>query len=429
MVTHLRTLFATFSLLLALSSLLAQDEPSRIWAIRIAGNRVTQSELIEREMTSKVGMPVESSRLEADRRRLMSLGLFNHVDIAVVADQGRVVLRVTVTERFYIYPLPILAYDPLDPKRRVVGLRLHHDNFRGYGERLSIAYWDGYQNGASILHRDPWFSIKGAFGVQIFGLTNRRELARPDTTGYVDTQTDLVALRLQHRLHQRSWIGFEGQWEERYSKAAFYTLAGSGRDRLMVGRVFFEADGRDHIYYPSSGYYLLAMTESDMMIDTSHVFHLQLIDLRAYRPVGGVILAGRFYAENSLRQLPYYRRLEISPVNIRSKQTENLLGLGLAALNLETRFNLLPLRYINGPNWALVGPYVQNMKFSIEGLLFLDNAVVRRVAPQKELTLRAWGGGLQFQLPYVETARIVAGWNPESRLGDPFLHASLDVTF
>ncbi|MBM3326191.1 MAG: hypothetical protein FJY65_04300 [Calditrichaeota bacterium] len=400
-----------------------------IWAIKVVGNRVTSAELIRREMTLKPGMAADRETIDDNRLHLMSLGLFNYVAISLASDQGRAVAIVKVTEKLYVYPFPIFDYDPLEPKRRIFGVRFIHDNFRGAGERLNLAWWDGYQRGMSFLHRDPWFSIRGLYGVRLMGLVNEREIKDPNSGEYVKTKTELLLTRIKRRISRRAWLGLEFQWEERSSKAQFYTLAGKGRDKLTVGRIIFEDNIRDYIYYPTEGYYIAVAVEGNRMVDTTYSFFRQQVDIRAYRPLSGVILAGRLWLENSRGALPYYRRLELTTNEVRSDEAAGLLGTTTAALNIELRFNILPLTYISLPDWYLIGPYVKNLKFSLEGLLFVDRGWVRRSPPLPAKHLTAGGAGVQFQLPYVETARILAGWGGNDKLLTPLLILGVNVTF
>ena len=102
-----------------------------------------------------------------------------------------------------------------------------------------------------------------------------------------------------------------------------------------------------------------------------------------------------------------------------------------AAGNLEFRFNILPVRYFSLGSIPLAGPYLVNMRFSIEGVLFLD-AGYARYSEEGEVVdneMYAWGGGVQFQLPYVQVAHVLVGWSPEQKLGDPSTTVGIGVTF
>ncbi len=404
------------------------DDTPTIWAIKIIGNRITSNELIRREMTLKPGMVADKEAIEKDRLRLMSLGLFNYVDISLSSDLGRAVLIVKVSEKLYIYPYPIFDYDPLEPRKRVFGIRLRHDNLRGTGEQLSLAWWNGYQQGISFLHRDPWFSIGGRYGVRLMGLYNQREIKNPEDGQYVKTTKELLLVRIKHRISYELWMGVEVQWEEHSSKAQFYTISNKGRDKLISGRILLEKDKRDYVFYPKEGYFITAVIEGNRMVDTTHTFFHQQIDARIYHTLNNLTLAGRIWLDNSQDSLPYYRRLELTTNEIRSNDIWGLTGLRTIALNCEFRFNIIPLTYFNLPNWYLIGPYLQNLKFSTEGLIFFDYGYVQ-TGTKNGRYLSALGLGCQFQIPHLEIGKILLGWDRSDKFSTPLLILGINVTF
>jgi outer membrane protein assembly factor BamA len=401
-----------------------------VFAVKIVGNKITSSEMINREMMLKPGVIATHEKIEADRLHLLSLGLFNHVDISLANDQGRAVVLVQVTEKFYIYPVPVIRYDPLAPKRRILGLEIHNDNFRGNGENLTLAWWDGYERGAYLWHRDRWYSINGKYGISSRLFYTDNELSGADGSQFT-ARTEAFLTRVARRIGRASMFGIEGEWEERSAKSDFYTLSKSGRDRLLSTRFMLEDEERDFVYYPTAGHYLSAVTEIGKMIDTGHTYFIQSVDLRAYQTFGGCILAGRFWTKVSYRNLPYYRLIELSTKDVRSKEPIGVLGKRIASTSLELRFNILKMRYFSYPDVIYFGEYLRRMKFSVEGVFFGDQGYVggRFSSAISDLTPSAFGCGLQFQLPYVETARMLVSWKPGDRFTVPNWFFDTGVTF
>jgi hypothetical protein len=101
------------------------------------------------------------------------------------------------------------------------------------------------------------------------------------------------------------------------------------------------------------------------------------------------------------------------------------------ASNLELRMNLISKRYFSLGNVPIAGPYLHNMQFSTEGVIFIDAGLsrFRRDKQDNDLRFWAWGCGLQFQLPYIETVHFLMGWRPENKWADPSYKASVRVTF
>jgi len=42
---------------------------------------------------------------------------------------------------------------------------------------------------------------------------------------------------------------------------------------------------------------------------------------------------------------------------------------------------------------------------------------------------RAGGGGLQFQVPFLETVHLLTGWTPQDRLTEPWILVGVGVTY
>ena len=408
----------------------AELEPPlpEVYAIKVIGNRMTSTDLILREMTLRPGMVATPELLEESQMRLSSLGLFNRVELRTVVDEGRAVVLVIVTERFYIYPFLIGRWDPSDKERRVYGLGLYHNNIGGRGMRLGGSWWNGYDHGFTLFHQDPWFSIKGRYGLNGFVSYSRKEIKAPDG-GWAHREVQGLRLTLARRLSHWSTLGMEGEWEVRSSEFPDYTLTPGNRDRLLTGRLILLNDRRNYRYYPSSGYYLQGTLEVNRVVDVPHMFYSQEVELRKYRRIGSFILAGRIWGKVTQRRLPEYRLLSIPRSRLRAgelcKRQEGLA----AAANLELRFPLLGTHYFSLGRIPVAGPYLMELKFGFNGVLFGDLGLFADGTGGVTDDFQAVGGGLQFQLPYLETVHILAGWAPRSRLNEPSIVAGSQVTF
>ena len=407
------------------------DDAAIVYAVTIEGNRVTDENLILREMSIRPGLAVNEDMIEADRLRLLSLGLFNKVEISVVSDKGRAVVLVQVYEPFYLYCLPLFRYDLENPNRSIWGFTGYHRNFRGRAERLRASGWTGFNRGIDLSHRDPWFSfLGGRMSLSLNARYEDRELTGP--SGIKHRREELkLGVRLRRRLEGLNWIGGMLQYEERSSPADFYTYSGGSRDRIAVAEFEYQADSRDYWYYPRRGSMLRITLEADGMLDVSHYFFKQRLDFRKFIPVGKMIFAGRIWAETSQHDLPYYRRISLSTENIRARIDFGTTGWTCITGNSEVRFNILSMQHFSLPGVPYAGPYLLNMPFSIEGVVFFDYGYIGHEENDDWLRsyVRAWGGGLQFQLPFVETAHVLAGWHPGRRIDEPGIIVGTGVTF
>lgn len=401
-----------------------------VYAIEIIGNKVTSENLILREMSLKVGVTITKELLEKDRLRLSSLGIFNRVEISFSADKGRAVVLVEVSEPFYIYLFPIARYDISRPEKAIWGIGGYHRNFRGRAARLSISGWSGFNKGVYVSHYDPWYSLGGGFSLSWLGYYADTELRGSSGENY-RRELYRFGVTARRRMLDISYIGIGLYWEERSSVADFYTLSETSRDRLLISNITFEANNRNYIYYPTAGYLVRLTLEGNRMIDIKHVFYRERVDLRKYQRLGNFIIAGRIWAESSQRDLPYYRLISLSRTNIRADGNFGVGGWMAIASNLECRFNLISKRYFSLSKVPIAGQYLYNMQFSTEGLFFIDAGLSRYKRDNKDIDqeIWAWGCGLQFQLPYVETIHTLMSWRSENKLSNPSYLARVGVTF
>jgi len=107
--------------------------------IRFLGNDVTKESILRQEMVVSEGVPLDLAQIEKSRQAIMNLGLFKTVEAEVLEEEGRKVLQITVDERFYILPLPLLDAR-LEEEEYSYGIDLRFDNLLGLNQRLKLTY-------------------------------------------------------------------------------------------------------------------------------------------------------------------------------------------------------------------------------------------------------------------------------------------------
>lgn len=136
---------------------------------RIEGNQVTRAPIIVREMAFERGDTLLKMNLipllQRSRENLLNTSLFNFVYLDVEHLQGNhIVILVTVTERWYIWPVPILEYaernfNEFITNRQwdkiVYGAWLKWSNFRGRKEILQGKVRLGYINEYALAYQVP----------------------------------------------------------------------------------------------------------------------------------------------------------------------------------------------------------------------------------------------------------------------------------
>ena len=143
-----------------------------IASIHVTGNKVTRDFIVAREMSIRTGDTVLREDLpkliDEAEHNLINSALFNYVKIeAVSLDSINTELRIEVTERWYIWPVPVFEYaDPnfntwwqtKDFSRTNYGLNLKWKNFRGRKEELSGRFQWGYLKDFRLNYYIPYIT-------------------------------------------------------------------------------------------------------------------------------------------------------------------------------------------------------------------------------------------------------------------------------
>ncbi len=178
-------------LMLALSSGLSAQKKDKLEADTLGkvlvedvvydGNKRTVQRILERELTFAPGDSIYRIRLkdelEQSENNLMNLRLFNFVTLeALPIGDDRVLVLLTVQERWYIYPAPILQiaetnfntwWENRELRWLNYGASINHDNFRGRNERLSIMARFGYTRRFSTSYSIPNLNKKQTLGIEV----------------------------------------------------------------------------------------------------------------------------------------------------------------------------------------------------------------------------------------------------------------------
>ncbi len=116
----------------AIASLTTIDE------IRFTGNKKTKPAVMLQEMRTKIGGSVDLIQIEYDRQAIMDLGLFKYVYADVIEVDGQQVLEITVSEKYYLFPLPKL--DRSADGDISYGVRLKMDNIAGLNQSMRMTF-------------------------------------------------------------------------------------------------------------------------------------------------------------------------------------------------------------------------------------------------------------------------------------------------
>jgi outer membrane protein assembly factor BamA len=397
--------------------LFAQDSTAkRIQNILIIGNEITKDNVILRELVIHKGDLPSESKIQESYQRLMNLLLFNRVQMNIYPhDEKSLVLIIEVTERLYFYPVPILTIQERDWTKWSYGLSMVNSNFRGQNEKLWAGAWFGYRPGFGIRYTDPWA------GESI----------------HLNTGFSLQKTNFNHRnvegMEERHLIGrvSVGKWWNRI----FNTGLTFHFDRIKVAPEFqnlmrsgntteytfglelsFRYDTRDLYSYPSSGWLNVIRFFKYGFFENYNNYENIALDLRKYFSIGPIILAGRFYQNSLFGEIPIYRLNYIGfEERIRGYFYNVWTGTHVQMGSIETRFPIIPIRYVSLNLPIIPSQYLQNLKIGLSGAFFIDTGIVWAMADDyhKDNFNTGFGFGFHIHLPYVEVFRVDVGFDGE----------------
>lgn len=173
---------------IAQDSLVIADDELYIHGIQISGNEVTQESVILRELVLAVGDTVLKMELlpslQRSRDNLLNLAIFNFVYLNVRhLGNNQIDLIIEVTERWYIWPIPILEYADRnfstfiknwDWDKINYGAWLKWSNFRGRNELLTAKIRLGYIKEYALAYSKPNLGKRQNHGVS-FGFNANQQ--------------------------------------------------------------------------------------------------------------------------------------------------------------------------------------------------------------------------------------------------------------
>jgi outer membrane protein assembly factor BamA len=363
-------------------------------------------------MKSITGAPLDLQLLEEDRKRIQNLRLFNRVSIAVQPEQKEVVLRVQVTEQWYIFPFPILFLNDRDWSKLSYGAGLMHNNFRGRAETLSFAFWFGYNPSIHLDYSNPWIGssplyLYTSLNLFIDRVRSKHFLEEQVTEKHIGGQWTL-GKRFGFHTYLSVTLGYKDVVldpipQDQASIEPTYSVP-----YLGLGFVW---DKRDLKEYPHAGW-ILTLWMRKMGLPSRRTDYLRWgWDVRTYLPIFRVsTLALRSYANLASGEIPVYDRVYLGySERIRGHFFERLQGEHVALWSLGFRFPLIPVRYYKVSD----DPYLSDLKFGVSMGFFAESGLTWSQSERFDLnrTISGFGGGIHLHLPYIDLLRLEIALN------------------
>ncbi len=411
-----------FLLLLGSQHLYAQYQLTRsdttfvIDNIHISGNKHTKGNIILREIELKKGDTVYLHQLlhkiKKSRQNLINRSLFNTVEITPKRhDFNKVDLYVAVTERWYIWPIPILSYadrnfnvwwEKKDFSRVNYGINLQINNFRGRMEKLNVILQEGYDKTLKFDWKIPYINKKEKWGLEIFGgaIFNHE-------TDYKLQNNKLVYLHEEKRYSKKWFTGqVKATFRPKYYFTHSFTLSFNheeyGDTLLKLNPDFayskpkfsylsleynFKYDYRDYAPYPLNGFY----AEADIQQNGLGIFSKEINLFRFYLIFDQYIpLHKRWYFAYSLSTQvipnayqPYFIQngLGYKPMGIRGYQLYVIRGNWIGQFRTNVKFAIFPKK-------SYILDFIKTEKFNrfffgLYANVFLDGAYVANRSPER----------------------------------------------
>lgn len=409
------TLAAVIGLCLGLRPAYAQVgvEALIVEDIVFVGNDHTRDFVLSREMHLQPGDPFDPPAVEADRQRIMKLGLFDQVMIQPVKGEHGLVLWVMVVERWYLLPAPILIVNDRDWDHLSYGASLKWENIGGRNITAAGTCWFGFNRNAQLRYTHPWLFGRRSLVFDVSLFTGRMPHISADYPRFDLGRTGLL-LTLGRRWRNNTTLSMLAGYQRVTPEGGpAYTLSGGAADRLPLLGVQVKYDRRDDEAYPRAGWY--ALGEIQAIDDGDAVTYARIrADVRRYQPViEAFSIAGRLSMDALRGAAPMYEHLLIG-------QQERIRGWFYELAEGENR--LLTSVELRTPVWRPGGGAGASTRgeaepFGLSAALFVDSGSIwyRGESWKRAALLSGYGAGLHLHLPFVRMVRFERAWRGNGR--------------
>ena len=287
-------LILTFKVATAQSAEHLADSLVIVDKIEFVGNKVTIDKILLREITVQAGDTLSReafrNRLVESSENLMNTSLFNFADLqdtlVNASDIPHYQIKVEVTERWYIFPLPIFElaernfstwWQTKDLNMINYGLFLDWQNFRGRKEHLKVLLQFGYDEKLGVSYMVPYIDKKQHIGLS-FGFSRTKN----HSISYITQDNQVQRIRLTDKYAQKTYEAFlavsnrpdinqfhnlEASYNDLNFNDTIPTLNplfyGGDNNRAQYFKLsyFYKNDHRDYKSYPLKGYYFDLLIE------------------------------------------------------------------------------------------------------------------------------------------------------------------------
>jgi outer membrane protein assembly factor BamA len=428
----------------------------RVKHIRFIGNKKTRRDILLREFTFREGDVLSRKNLEDQseltRQNLNNTALFNFVSIhRVERENNEVEIWVQVTERWYLWPAPILEiadrnfniwWKERDYRRLNYGFYLMLNNFRGKREVLQLTVRMGTWQQYRLLYHIPFIDKKQRSGLtfaysylrnrELFYRSINNELQNfKDRDNYV-RQEQYAKIRYQYRHGIYNTHSIEARYNQGIiadtilSIGPGYFSQNRNNTEFFSLHYFFVSDHRDNRPYPLKGYLFgMELAQSGLGMLSQEDFSLFRMEpeVRVYFPIvdrfyGAFRLKGKV---SSLTNQPYYlqRGLGYGMDYIRGYEFFVMDGQHYALFKSNIKYQMIKPRTVD---WGFLGERFTKFHYAVYLSGHADAGYVwdRLYANENPLSntaISGFGMGLDFVTFYDRVLRFEASLNNTGKPG------------
>ena len=388
----------------------APGDSIRIDRVVVVGNLRTKKPIILRELEFRPGEAVTWKNLELAQKRIENLYLFNRVQFRVLKFDTENVLKINVTERWTLFPIPILNFNEHSFSKISYGGGVADYNFRGRAEKIILIGWAGFNPGFEFSYQNGWFGGPKRY---FASLSAHSVQVANHTTAFKDLESRINGLSIGfgRRFGIYKFINFGTNIEQVKPSNPMAALRSTGRDFLWGGGVSLKYDNRDLHEYPTFGHLAELGVHKAWLNSWGKGYTSYLYDFRFYHSFRSAIFAVRTFGEFLDGDIPVYKRLFLGyGERIRGHFSETFEGEKRLLNSMEMRFPIIPKRYYSLSQKI---PALKDLEFAVYGTLFGDTGIVwtqpRRLALKHFQS--GFGMGINMLLPYSNIVRFEFAWN------------------
>lgn len=261
----------------------SQADSILISKIKIEGLQRTKEHIVLREVEFKenesISIADTTKIFELTRNKIFNTNLFIKVGLQYKDET----VTITVSERWYIFPFPIIELadrnfnewwqqrgHKLD--RLELGIRFYHNNMRGRNEKLKVVLQRGFTPKYEVFYTIPYinralktgvkFSLSYSQNKQVAYATVAHKLDYIESDEYIRkrfyTGLSFIKRSIFYTTHQLDFLFRSNSIGDTIiSRNPEYFLDGKRRQKYLEVGYTFDFDKRDIQYYPLSGYRVL----------------------------------------------------------------------------------------------------------------------------------------------------------------------------